>query len=181
MWAIISSLVVALAIVSQGTTVPDFSGRWTVDHAKSANLARDVNGNSTAAIFGESCVITQTTDALTLDIVAGGLKVQVVYRLDGKPSTNRSPGPPGQPDVTIVSTTQWNGPVLHITTKSESVIDGVTVPVESVRKMWLTADGDLAIERRGSPARIVSTAWSVYVAAPARAARKDSALIGFDR
>jgi hypothetical protein len=181
MWAIISSLVVALTISSQGTTVPDFSGRWTADAAKSARLAREVNGNSTAAIFGETCVITQTKDTLTLDIVAGGLKVQVVYRLDGKPSTNKSPGRPGQPDVTIVSTTQWNGPVLHITTKSESVLDGVTVPVESVRKLWLTPEGDLAVERRGSPSRVVSTAWSVYVVAPSRAARSDSALIGFDR
>jgi hypothetical protein len=39
--------------------------------------------------------------------------------------------------------------VLHITTKSESVLDGVTVPVESVRKLWLTPEGDLAVERRG--------------------------------
>ena len=181
MWAVMSSLVVALAIASQGTTVPDFSGRWTADAGKSARLAREVSGNSTAAVFGETCVITQTKDTLTLDIVAGGLKLQVVYKLDGTPSTNRSPGPPGQPDVTIVSTTQWNGPVLHITTKSEAVLDGVTVPVESVRKMWLTADGDLAVERRGTPERIVSTAWTVYVAAPSRAARRNSALIGFER
>ena len=181
MWAVISSLVVALAITSQGTAVPDFSGRWKVDYRKSGDLARNVNGNSTAAIFGEECVISQTKDTLTLDIVAGGLKVQVVYRLDGTPSTNRSPGPPGQPDVTIVSTAQWNGPVLHITTKSESVIDGVTVPVESVRKLWLTADGDLAIERRGTPTRVVSTAWTVYVSGPSSAARRESTLIGFER
>ncbi len=71
--------------------------------------------------------------------------------------------------------------MLHITTKSESVLDGVTVPVESVRKMWLTADGDLAVERRGTPSRVVSTAWTVYVVAPSRAARSDSALIGFER
>jgi hypothetical protein len=161
MWALISTLAMVLAISSQSAPTPDFSGRWKVDGSKSARLAQEVNG-SASAVFGEECVITQTKETLTLDIVAGALTIQAVYRLDGKPSTNRSPGPPGQPDITIVSTTQWNGPVLHITTRSESVVDGVKVPVESVRKMWLTADGDLAVERRGTPTRIVSDAWTVY-------------------
>lgn len=179
MWVVISSLMVALIAPSQAPSAPDFSGRWAIDNDKSARLAVEVNGGGASPIFGESCVITQTRDALTLDIVAGGMKVQVVYRLDGKPSTNRSPGPPGQPDITIVSTAQWNGPVLHITTKSESVLDGATVPVESVRKLWLTADGDLAVERRGSPTRVVSNAWTVYTRS--KASRSASTVIGFDR
>jgi hypothetical protein len=163
MWTVISSLV--MAFVVSGTApapVPDFSGHWKFSGAKSGALAREAKSNFGAVVFGEECVITQTIDALTLDIVAGGLKVQAVYRLDGKPSTNKSPGQPGLSDITIVSTTQWIGDVLHITTKSESLVDGETVPVESLRKMWLTPSGDLAVERRGNPTRVVSTAWTVY-------------------
>ena len=161
MWAVVSSLLLALA-VSVPNAVPDFSGSWKVNPGKSAQLTNANKSHSASLVFGEECVITQTADTLTLDIAAGALKVQAVYRLDGKPSTNRSPGQAGQPDVTIVSTTHWVGDVLHITTKSESLLDGVTVPVESVRKMWLTPEGDLAVERLGNPTRIVSNAWTVY-------------------
>jgi hypothetical protein len=161
MWVVLSSFVLALAM-SAPAPAPDFSGSWKFHAGKSAQMTSAAKGNSASVVFGEACVITQTADTLTLDIAAGALKVQAVYRLDGKPSTNRSPGQAGQPDITIVSTTQWVGDVLHITTKSESVLDGVTVPVESVRRMWLTKEGDLAVERRGNPTRIVSNAWTVY-------------------
>lgn len=161
MWAVLSSVLLALA-VSGPPPGPDFSGRWTFNATKSAEMTTAANAYSASLVFGEECVITQTADTITLDIVAGAFKIQAVYRLDGKPSTNRSPGQAGQPDVTIVSTTHWVGDVLHITTKSESVLDGATVPVESLRKMWLTPEGDLAVERRGNPTRIVSNAWTVY-------------------
>jgi hypothetical protein len=161
MWAVLSSFLLAV-LVPAPAPAPDFSGSWKFNPGKSAKMTSAAKGVSASIVFGEEIVITQSAEALTLDIVAGALKIQAVYRLDGKPSTNRSPGQPGQPDVTIVSTTQWVGDVLHITTKSESVLDGVTVPVESVRKMWLTPEGDLAVERRGNPTRIVSDAWTVY-------------------
>lgn len=161
MWAVLSSVLLAVA-VSGSAPAPDFSGSWRFHAGKSGEMALAAKGNSRSLVFGEECVITQTADTLTLDIVAGALKIQAVYRLDGKPSTNKSPGQAGQPDITIVSTTQWVGDVLHITTKSESVLDGATVPVESVRKMWITPEGDLAVERRGNPTRIVSNAWTVY-------------------
>lgn len=161
MWAVFSSVLLAFA-VSVPSPAPDFSGSWKFSAGKSAAMTSAAKAASASLVFGEQCVITQTGDTLTLDISAGALKIQAVYRLDGKPSTNRSPGQAGQPDVTIVSTTQWVGDVLHITTKSESVLDGVTVPVESVRKLWLTPEGDLAVERLGNPTRIVSNAWTVY-------------------
>jgi hypothetical protein len=161
MWAVLSSVLLAWA-VSGPAPVPDFSGSWRFHAGKSAQMTNAAKAHSASLVFGEECVITQTADTLTLDITAGALKIQAVYRLDGKPSTNKSPGQAGQPDVTIVSTTQWVGDVLHITTTSESVLDGATVPVESVRKMWLTPEGDLAVERRGNPTRIVSNAWTVY-------------------
>lgn len=161
MWTVISLLVLAVG-VSVPAPVPDFSGQWKYSGTKSAALAREAKGSFAAVVFGEQCAIGQTADTLTLDIVAGSLKVQAVYRLDGKPSTNKSPSQPGLADITIVSTTQWVGDVLHITTKSESLLEGETVPVESVRKLWLTPNGDLAVERRGNPTRIVSNAWTVY-------------------
>ena len=142
--------------------VPDFSGHWKLDAAKSAALAREAKGNTAAVIFGDECVITQTADALILYIVAGGLKVEVTYRLDGKPSSNTSPGARGQADIPIVSTTRWVGDTLEITTKSESELGGIKVPVESLRKIWLTPEGHLAVERRGTPTQVVSDAWSVY-------------------
>jgi hypothetical protein len=147
---------------ASGSVVPDFSGTWKLDPEKSAQLARERKGGSVALIFGEDCVITQTADLLILNIAAGALKVEATYRLDGRPSGNVSPGARGGADIPITSTTRWIGDTLEITTRSESELDGVTVPVESTRKVWLTADGLLAVERRGSPARIVPDAWNVY-------------------
>ena len=142
MWPIISCVAIALALVAPAVrVVPDFSGRWRFDADKSLRLAQEAKGY-TGGILGEECVITQTVDALTVAIVIGTLKVEAIYRLDGKPSTNTSPGPRGQPEIPIVSTTQWVGETLHITTKSESELDGIKVPVESLRKIWLTAEGD---------------------------------------
>ena len=147
--------------VSAHLAVPDFSGHWKFDNAKSVLLAREAK-QFAAGVFGDECVITQTADVLTLYIVAGAMKVEATYRLDGKPSANRSPGARGQPDIPILSTTRWVGDKLEITTKSESELRGVKVPVESLRRMWLTADGDLAVERQGTPNQVVSDAWSVY-------------------
>ncbi len=148
--------------LSADAVVPDFSGHWKLDAAKSMALARESKGNTAAVVFGDECVITQTAESLTLYIVAGGLKVEVTYRLDGKPSPNRSPGARGQADIPILSTTRWVGETLEITTKSQSEVGGVNVPVESLRKMWTTPDGHLAVERHGTPSQVVSDAWNVY-------------------
>ena len=169
MRSVVLRVALALALVAPALhseslsdgVVPDFSGRWKMDIVKSMRLAREAKQMATI-VFGDECVITQTAEALTMYIVAGGLKVEVTYRLDGKPSANRSPGPPGEADVAIVSTTRWVADTLEIVTKSESELRGVKVPVESVRRMWLTAEGDLAVERHGTPAEVVSDAWSVY-------------------
>ena len=87
---------------SVGLAVPDFSGRWRFDGVKSATLARQVSGGSVAAILGGECSIVQTADTLTQYIVAGALKVEAAYRLDGKPSENQSPGPPDQGPILFV-------------------------------------------------------------------------------
>ena len=141
--------------------VPDFSGRWRIHADKSAALALEAKEHA-SPVFGEECFITQTADALSLQIAIDKLKVEVVYRLDGKPSPNTSPGGRGQAGIPILSTARWVGEKLEITTRSESELRGVKVPVESLRRMWLTADGDLAVERHGTPSEVVSAAWSVY-------------------
>jgi hypothetical protein len=147
--------------ISARLAVPDFSGHWRIHADKSTALAREAK-ESASPVFGEECVITQTADAVSLTIAIGTMKLEAVYRLDGKPSENRSPGPRGQPEIPIFSTTRWAGETLEISTKSESDLRGVKVQVESLRRMWLTADGDLAVDRHGTPSQVVSSAWSVY-------------------
>ena len=149
------------SVVSARMRVPDFSGHWRYHADKSTALAGEAKEQA-SPILGEECVITQTADALTLAIAIGTMKVEAVYRLDGKPSENRSPGARGQPDIPILSTTRWVGESLEIITKSESELQRVKVPVESLRKIWLTADGNLAVARHGTPTLVVSNAWSVY-------------------
>jgi hypothetical protein len=149
-------------VAAHDAIIPDLSGRWKLDRTKSADLALELPGRAVAAILGDECTITQSTETMTLDIIAGTLKVRAVYRLDGKPSENRSPGPPGQPEIPIVSTVRWIADALHISTKSESVLNGATVPVSSVRKIWLTPAGDLGVERQGTPAEVVPPGWAVY-------------------
>ena len=147
-------------------TLPDFSGRWQIHVDKSTALAREAKEQA-SPVFGDKCIITQTGDLLSLEIAIDTLKLEAIYRLDGKPSQNRSPGSRGQPEIPIVSTTRWVGDTLEISTKSESDLRGVKVPVASVRRMWLTADGDLAVDRHGTPSEVVSAAWSVYERAKA--------------
>lgn len=172
MWTAVWRVTLALALMapafpathstlSARIVVPDFSGHWRIHVDKSTALAREAK-ESASPVFGEECVITQTADAIALTIAIGTMKLEAIYRLDGKPSENRSPGARGQPDIPIFSTTRWVGDTLEITTKSESDLRGVKVPVESLRRMWLTADGDLAVDRHGTPSQVVSSAWSVY-------------------
>lgn len=172
MWTAILRVTLAMALVAPALpnthstllarrVVPDFSGHWRIHADKSTALAREAKEQA-APVFGEECVIAQTADALSLHIAIDTLKVEAIYRLDGQPSPNVSPGGRGQAGIPILSTTRWAGETLEIITKSESELRGAKVKVESIRKMWLTPEGDLAVERRGNPAEVVSAAWSVY-------------------
>jgi hypothetical protein len=172
MWSVVWRTGLALALLAPAlpnphstlfgrAVVPDFSGRWKIHAGKSTALARAAQEQA-SPVLGEECVITQTADVLALQIAIDTLKVEAIYRLDGKPSSNLSPGGRGQSGIPIVSTTRWVGDTLEITTRSESDLRGVKVQVESLRRLWLTPDGDLAVERRGRPTEVVSNAWSVY-------------------
>jgi hypothetical protein len=142
---------------------PDFSGAWVFDAAKSSAMVTEGTHQTVSALLGDECVISHANAALSMVIRAGAQTVPATYLLDGRESRNMSPGPfRGAPEIPIVSRTQWTGTTLEITTASESDVDGRKVPVESVRRLWLTPSGDLAIVRSGTPAKVVPAAAAVY-------------------
>lgn len=144
------------------TTLPDFSGAWIFDDARSKATVSDTH-RTVGALLGDECVISHANAALAMVIRAGALTVTATYLLDGRESHNMSPGPfKGAPDTPIVSRTRWDGAALEITTSSESDVDGRKVPVESVRRLWLLSSGHLTIERRGTPVRLVPASAGVY-------------------
>lgn len=161
--ASVVGVVGALAAIAQvPVAAPGFSGSWVYDAGKSAALVLNTEHRTPSPLLGDECVLNHTTDTLAMIIRAGAMTVEASYRLDGGESRNLSPGPPGQPHIPILSRARWAGAVLEIETSSESDVDGRKVPVESVRRLWLTPDGDLAIERRGTPASLVPTSAGVY-------------------
>ena len=152
----------ALAVSAQGTARPDFSGTWQFDAAATAADAKAAN-MAAGPIFGDSFVAEQTPAALTLKIAAGTLRVTAVYALDGSVSTNLSPGEaPNAPDIVVTSRATWDDRRLIITSSSQS--PGKTEPifVDSIRTMWLDANGRLVIQRTGTPAGVVPSSRSVY-------------------
>jgi hypothetical protein len=151
-WLVLSLWLACLAGVPQPH--PDFSGRWTFDRAKSA---QPWNGRIVIApILGDECVATQDATSLTLAITTGGQHVTAVYLLGGE-SRNLSPG-----DIPVVSHASWDGERLVISSSSDSVVRGEHVTIETRRVLWLDTDGDLIIERTGTPASEVTPSRSVY-------------------
>lgn len=135
-------------------TRPDFSGRWTFDRAKSA---QPWNGRIVIApILGDECVATQDATSLKLAITVGGQMVMAVYSFEGE-SRNMSPG-----DIPVISRTSWDGEGLVIVSTSAAIVKGQDVTIETRRVMRLDADGNLIIERTGTPASEVTPSRSVY-------------------
>ncbi len=135
-------------------TRPDFSGRWTFDRSKSAE---PWNGRIVIApILGDECVATQTAAALELVITVGGQKVTAVYNFDGQ-SRNLSPG-----DIPVASRTSWEGEKLVIASTSTATVKGQSLTIETRRVLWIDKNGDLIIERTGTPASEVTPSRSVY-------------------
>lgn len=133
---------------------PDFSGSWTFDRAKSM---QPWNGRIViAATLGDECVVTQDARSLKLAITVGGQKVTAVYRFEGE-SRNLSPG-----DIPVTSRTSWDGDRLVIASTSAANVKEQAVTIETRRVLWLQANGDLIIERTGTPASEVTPSRSVY-------------------
>jgi hypothetical protein len=141
-------------LASQAPTHPDFSGSWAFDRAKSA---QPWNGRIVIApILGDACVMTQDATSLNLAITAGGQNVRAVYRFTGE-SRNLSPG-----DIPVTSRTSWDGDKLVIVSTSTGTVNGQSVTIESRRVLRIDKDGDLIVERTGTPPSEVTPSRSVY-------------------
>jgi len=132
----------------------DFSGNWTFDRARSAE---PWNGRIVIApILGDACLVTQDATSLNLTITTGGRQVKAVYLIGGE-SRNLSPG-----DIQVTSRTSWEGDRLVIISTSAAKVRNQDVTIETRRVLWLDKDGNLLIERTGSPASEVTPSRSVY-------------------
>ena len=139
---------------SQPQARPDFSGRWTFDRSKSAE---PWNGRIVIApILGDECVATQKASALELVISVGGQNVTAVYNFEGE-SRNISPG-----DIPVTSRTSWDGDRLVVVSTSTATVKGEKLTIETRRVFWIDKDGNLVIERTGTPASEVTPSRSVY-------------------
>ena len=156
MWTLV---VWALVVVLQAA--PDFSGRWEFDREKTMQPGPD-GRIILAAMLGDAVVVKQDAKTITFTIDAGGLLVKAVYNLDGTETRNLSPGPPSQPEIPVTSRATWDGKRLVILSKSVATEGGVTVTVDSRRVLWIDPDGNLIVERTGTPASLVTPSRSVY-------------------
>jgi hypothetical protein len=139
---------------AQPQTRPDFSGRWTFDRSRSAE---PWNGRIVIApILGDECVATQDAASLQLVITVGGQKVTAVYNFEGE-SRNLSPG-----DIPVSSRTSWDGDKLVVVSTSTATVKGQILTIETRRVLWIDKDGNLVIERTGTPATEVTPSRSVY-------------------
>jgi hypothetical protein len=154
-------LACACAVSAPAQDRPDFSGTWTADPAKSVRTGSDGKAR-TALMLGSEFTARQDATTLTLQITAGPLHVTAVYKLDGTESRNSSPGGAGQPDVEVVSRASWEGSKLVIRSTSSAESGGKTVQIESVRTLFIDADGTLVMDRTGTPASEVPETRSVY-------------------
>jgi len=83
--------------------------------------------------------------------------VVAVYDLSGADSENVSPG-----DIRVTSRASWEGTKLVIDSTSEGTDQGKPVTVATKRTIWIDAQGDLIVERSGTPASVVTASRSVY-------------------
>ena len=147
-------------VLAQGR--PDFSGTWKADPVRSARTGSD-GKSRTALMLGMECTIKQSATALTLQITAAGpVNVTAVYKFDGTESRNSSPDGPGRPDVVVVSRASWEGSKLVIRSTSAAESGGKPIQIESVRTLFIDADGTLVMERTGTPVSEVPETRSVY-------------------
>ena len=159
---IIAALVVLClaSIAPQTERHPDFSGTWTFDRSKSMKPGPD-GRIVLATVLGDTFEAKQDASRLTLVITAGSLKVTATYNFEGE-SRNQSPSGTGGPDLLVTSRVSWDGDALVILSRSTSVTNGRDVLVETKRVLRIDADGDLIVERTGTPASEVTPSRSVY-------------------
>jgi hypothetical protein len=144
-------------ILASGHAQPaDLSGTWKFDKAKTMRPGPD-GRVVLAAMLGDQFVALQTEKSLTLRITFNGELVVAVYDLTGAETENLSPG-----DISVKSRASWEGKKLLIDSSSQSLNNGQPTRVTTRRVIWIDDDGDLIVERSGTPATIVTASKSVY-------------------
>jgi hypothetical protein len=137
-------------------TAPDLSGTWKFDQAKTMRPGAD-GRVVLAAMLGDQFVAIQTEKSLTLRISFNGELVVAVYDLTGADSENISPG-----DIRVTSRASWQGKKLVIDSTSGGTEQGKPITIATKRTIWIDEQGDLIVERSGTPASIVTASRSVY-------------------
>lgn len=153
----LAAILLALVLAPQAAGgKPDFSGTWVFDANKTMQPGAD-GRVVLAAMLGEQFSAVQNETSLTLRITNQGQQVVAIYDLTGTPTENVSPG-----DIVVTSRASWNGDRLVIVSTSQSVEKGTPVTIETTRTMWIDKAGDVILERKGTPEKIVTPSRSVY-------------------
>ena len=119
------AVILPFAARAQGT--PDFSGRWTLDTAKSDPAPAGRGGGGGAATL----MIKQTGTELSIQSEGRQGPQTMTYRLDGSESKNEQMGRGGA--QTVVSKAKWDGASLVI--ESTRDIQGMSMTTKDVRKL----------------------------------------------
>ena len=125
-----AALLLPLALHAQ--TVPDFSGSWMMD------LARSQSSQQGEAIKPVTFVITQAPTQVRIETVRANEKENVLYPLlKARASASPSPNSSGQPEA------YWEGDQL--VTETQRTVNGYTVTVKEAR-MLAPAGAEMTVE-----------------------------------
>jgi len=153
---LLAALLLVVPVAASAQQRPNLSGTWTFDPQKSMKPGPD-GRVVLAPMLGEEFVALQTESTLTLRISFQGDLVVAVYDLHGAETENISPG-----DVKVKSRAAWQRDKLVIESTSDGADHGKPVTIKTTRVVWIDKDGDLIIERSGTPASQVTPSRSVY-------------------
>jgi hypothetical protein len=141
--------VVAMSTAGFAQGKPDFSGKWTLDEAKSDPAparAGGGGGRGGGGAAAASIAIKQTAAELTVDRVMGQGTQTAVYKLDGSESVNAM----GQGQAK--SKASWDGARLVIATSMTMSTPNGEMTMDS-KEIYSVAAGVLTIETsRTTPA-----------------------------
>jgi hypothetical protein len=156
--AVALAAVVAMPMTSWAQAKPDFSGKWTLDEAKSDPApARAGGGGGRGGAGGTaaSMAIKQTAAELTIDRVMGQGTQTAVYKLDGSESVNAM----GQGQAK--SKASWNGATLVIATSMTMTTPNGEMTMES-KETYSVSAGLLTIETSRNTPNGAQTRKLVY-------------------
>jgi hypothetical protein len=140
---LMTTMIMALAVIALAATKPNFSGTWTMDRARSFGLPGNMN---------QILTITQKDDQIELEtklIQPGNERsVKDTYILDGKEHEFTPQVPPNQPPAKGKRTASWMADDKGITVTEITTAETPKGPVTSqvVRKWTLSGPGELVID-----------------------------------